>query len=255
MEIPFPVHRLGILGGTFSPPHRSHIALASAAAQQAALDAVLLMPNGDPPHKAVAVSAAHRYEMVRLAAAAHPELFPCDMEMDEAGTRYTVETLQALHRCYPEAQLFFIVGSDVLPGLPGWYGAEEIFRLTRFLVLPRPGLFPTQLLVADARRCGADITLLDMPPSPISSTEAQQRIAAGLPAEELLGEAVESYIYTHGLYFPPEDSALYQSLSSALTPADLSSVMEEARQAVVLAARQGRDGLSARQQTMARHLP
>lgn len=129
---------IGILGGTFDPVHNAHIAVAQLAMRQLNLENVLFLPAGDPPHKHARASRWARMEMVRLAVA-QTGFSSCDIEVTREGTTYTVDTLRALHARYPQAEFFYIIGTDTLYQLPSWRCFAQVKELTQFAVVRRVG--------------------------------------------------------------------------------------------------------------------
>ncbi len=214
--------RIGMLGGTFNPIHNGHIQMAQAALEQIGLDRVLLMVDRDPPHKTVqdAIPASYRFEMARLAAQelGEPKIAACDIELKREGKSYTIDTLRDLQKRNPGAQLFCIVGGDMLKDLPNWKQAREIFRIAAIVAFAREGLQGTEQ--QDAQRLreefGAVVHLLNVAIPPISSTQVRQHIRDALPISGLLPLMVEKYLYENGLYFPPFIKAMQEKLRAAL---------------------------------------
>ena len=185
---------LALLGGSFDPPHRGHLALGEAARRQLGLTRVRLLPAGDPWRKADrgVTPAAERLAMTRLAAADDPTFEVDAREVERAGPSYTVDTLREL-RAEGETDLVLILGSDALADLPAWREPEAIVALARLAVAARAD----EPVKAPA---GARVTVLAMPPLAVSSTLARERIRAGQPVDDLLPPAVAEYIRARGLY-------------------------------------------------------
>jgi nicotinate-nucleotide adenylyltransferase len=201
------VPAIGVLGGSFDPPHAGHVALARHARDELGLDRVWLMPVHTPPHKAAGAdpSPDQRLAMARLAVSGDRGLGVCDEEVRRGGPSYTADTLGAIHERHPEAQLTFIVGADTAQTLPSWREPERVLALARLAVARRPGggSDGAQVLDAVARAAHSvapDVVFLDMAPVEASSTLARERIAAGESTEGLLAPAVREYIDEHGLY-------------------------------------------------------
>ena len=203
--------RLGIFGGSFNPPHNGHLALARAVQSAHALDRVIFMPAGAPPHKhpGELASAADRLEMVRLAIDGHEGFEVSDAELRREGTTYTVDTLEECRRLYPKAELFFLIGADSLVDLPGWRSPKRILELARVVAVNRPGHegSPTAerfsgIAAETLERLRRDC--VEMPASALESRELRRRIrqsGAGSPAlAGALAEGVRHYIERRGLY-------------------------------------------------------
>src|SRR5271154_2870293 len=131
--------RLGVFGGTFDPVHLGHLILAEQCREQAALDQVLFVPAALPPHKQeqTLTPFAQRVEMLTLAISGQPAFRIDELEKDRTGPSYTVHTLTQLHERLPGDELCFILGSDCLPDLPGWYEPRRILELATLLVVAR----------------------------------------------------------------------------------------------------------------------
>jgi len=197
--------KLGVLGGTFDPPHVGHLILAEEARTSLQLERVLFVPAGDPWRKAGqhVTPAEHRLAMLRLALAADPCFEVCTLEVERPGPSYTVDTLEALDRRHrPGAELYFILGEDALHDLPNWKEPERIVDLAWLAVAPRAqssGL-TTSALDAAVPGLSQRIVPVAMPTIDISSTGLRARARAGQSLRYLVPLAVEEYIRRHGLY-------------------------------------------------------
>ncbi len=193
---------VGILGGTFNPPHLAHLVCASEAAAQLGLDRVLLMPVATPPHKEAAVDpgADERLELCRLAAAGDERLEVSRLEIDRGGPSYTVDTLRELHARAPEDDLTFIVGGDIALGLASWREPEAVLRLARIAVAERAGAERRDVVERLRDLEGADIAFFQMPRLDISSSQVRRRVREGRPIRYLVPDAVEARIADRGLY-------------------------------------------------------
>jgi nicotinate-nucleotide adenylyltransferase len=192
---------LGILGGSFNPPHRGHVALARHALRELGLERVLLMPARISPGKPAEedpnpAHPEHRLEMCRLAAAGVEGVEACALEIEREGPSYTVDTLRALHDEHPDTELTFILGADVASTLPTWHEASQLPALARFAVALRAGGRP----LVEPTDVDFPIVRLHMPMIDASSSLVRDRVRRGLPVEELVGRPVASYIAEHGLY-------------------------------------------------------
>lgn len=179
--------RLGVLGGTFDPIHIGHVAAARAAAAALALDQVLFVPSGVPPHKQGHAAPEHRYEMTVLATAGEPIFTVSRLELDRPGLSYTVDTLRALRG----PDLFFICGADAIGDLPSWHEWEQLPKLAHFIAVTRPGVPRPDVQYA---------TYVEIPGIDVSSSAIRERVAAGQPIAGMVAPAVADYIHEHKLY-------------------------------------------------------
>jgi len=195
--------RIGLLGGTFNPPHIAHLVCAQEAFAQLELDRVLLVPVYQPPHKQVEAEPGveHRVELVRRAVAGDPRLAVSRIEADRPERSYTVDTLRRLHESNPEDELTFIVGGDMAHALPTWHRPEAVLALARLGVAEREGVRRADIGERLSGLAGADrIAFFDMPRLDISSSMIRRRVAAGRPIRYLVPGPVADYISEAGLY-------------------------------------------------------
>jgi nicotinate-nucleotide adenylyltransferase len=199
------VPRIGILGGTFNPPHIAHLLCASEARAQLGLDRVWLMPAGVPPHKPTTdePGVAHRVTMCRLAVAAHSEwLEVSELEVEREGPSYTADTLREVHAMHPDAELTFIVGGDMAWSLPTWREPEAILELAQIAVAERVGARREEVReqLAGLAGAGERVVYIDVPRIDISSAALRQRVRGGRPITYLVPDAVSNYIAEWSLY-------------------------------------------------------
>jgi nicotinate-nucleotide adenylyltransferase len=206
------VPAIGILGGSFNPPHLGHLALARDARRELGLERVLLMPLHTAPHKPGGEDPGpgHRLAMTRLAVANEPGVEASALEIERGGPSYSADTLTEIHASDPEDELTFIVGADTALTLPGWRRPETVLGLARLAVASRPGSAEGEVLEALARipmdaapgapRAEPEVVFLSMGPVEASSSLARERLAAGAPVADLLDPAVERYILEHRMY-------------------------------------------------------
>jgi nicotinate-nucleotide adenylyltransferase len=196
--------RIGILGGTFNPPHLGHLVCAQEAYLQLGLSRVILIPARIPPHKPVDEEPGieHRLELCRLAIEGDEQRFEVsDLEASREGPSYTVDTLEQLHSRMPDSELFLIVGGDIAVGLPGWHRPERVLSLATLAVAERPGTSGPAVERAIAPLTGGgQARYFDMPEIGISSTMLRERVGSGQPTKYLMPDAVRSYIDRHHLY-------------------------------------------------------
>jgi nicotinate-nucleotide adenylyltransferase len=198
------VARVGILGGTFNPPHIGHLVCAQEARHALALDRVLLMPTAVPPHKALPddPGADRRLAMCRLVAEEDPWLEVSDLEIARGGASWTVDTLQELHAAHPEHELIFIAGGDMAASLPTWRDPSRVLELvSEFAVAEREDDRREHIMAEIADLPGTErVHFFDMPRIDISSRALRARVAEGRPIHHLVPGAVERYIAEEGLY-------------------------------------------------------
>jgi nicotinate-nucleotide adenylyltransferase len=195
--------RLGILGGTFNPPHIGHLICAQEAYVQLNLDLVMLIPALVPPHKPVEDEPGpeHRLELCRLASRGDDRLDVSDIEIVRTGPSYTVDTLEQLTREAPERDLFLILGGDIAAGLPRWRDPERVLSLATVSVAERRGT-PREAVQDGLAQVKAEgrAQFFTMPTIDVSSTLVRERVRSGAPIRYLVPEAVDHYIRDHGLY-------------------------------------------------------
>lgn len=187
--------RIGILGGTFDPPHVGHTTMARAARDVLGLDHVLLSPAPHPPHKTDAETTPllHRAAMVEAAIAGEERMALAGVE-DANATSYTVDLLRAC-RALTGADLYFILGADSLAELASWRDPAEIMRLATLVVFPRRGSSARAPVAGDA-----SLVVFETPVVDVSSSEIRLRLERGKAADAGLSPAVARYIERHRLY-------------------------------------------------------
>ncbi len=198
---------IGILGGSFDPIHRGHLAIASDVAEAYALARVLFVPaRRSPLRGAPAVAAEERLRMCELATAYNPRFEVSGLELERPPPSYTRDTIAEVRNRYPERELTIIVGADLAEELEEWRAIEELLNEVRMVVVERPGAAPRDL-AALAARLGVDAGQLQKrrrAGPEISSTDIRARIAAGRPYADLVHPAVGRHIEALNLYRIPE---------------------------------------------------
>jgi nicotinate-nucleotide adenylyltransferase len=195
--------RIGILGGTFNPPHLGHLAVAQEAHAQLGLDKVVLMPVFLPPHKELADDPGPdvRYELCRLATAKDDRFEVSRLELDRGGPSYTVDTLREIHAGSPGDDLTFIVGGDVAQGLPSWREPEAVLELATVAVAEREGIRRQDIAERVAALRGASrLVFFDVPRIDISSSQVRRRVREGRPIRYLVPDDVARAIGARGYY-------------------------------------------------------
>jgi len=197
------IAKLGVLGGTFDPPHYGHLTLAETARVQLRLDRVLFVPAGQPPHKPgrPITPAHHRVAMVEAAIADNRAFALSRVDLDRAGPHYTVEMLALLRREYSEAELFFLMGGDSLAEFLTWRDPAGIVRQARLAVMQRPGWeADLEMLERAVPGVRERLVWLDVPYLHVAASDLRRRIREGLPLRYLVPPPVEAYIREHRLY-------------------------------------------------------
>jgi nicotinate-nucleotide adenylyltransferase len=198
-----PCLRLGILGGTFDPPHYGHLTLAENGRVQLDLDRVLFAPAGQPPHKPdrPITPTHHRVAMVEAAIADNPAFVLSRVDLNRAGPHYTVETLTLLRQKHPAAELFFLMGEDSLAKFLTWRDPAGIVRQARLAVMQRPSREPDlTALEQSVPGIRERLVWLDVPHLDVSSSGLRQRVRHGLPLRYLVPPPVEAYVREQRLY-------------------------------------------------------
>jgi len=198
------VASVGILGGTFNPPHIGHLVCAQEARSQLQLDRVVLMPVHTPPHKAALDDPGPeaRLALCQAAIAGDEELEISALEIERGGSSYTVDTLRALHGSREGDDLTFIVGGDMASSLPSWREPEALLELARVAVAEREEHRRQEIAERLGALRGADerIVFFTMPRLDISSSDIRRRIAEGRPIRWLVPAEVCDEIERRGLY-------------------------------------------------------
>lgn len=194
--------RLGVLGGTFDPIHRAHLAVAAAAREALRLDDVLFVPAGDPWRKRdrEITPAQQRLAMVSAVLATHSRYRVSDVEVARDGPSYTVDTLNSLRQEGYET-IWFIVGSDALHDLPHWHEPRRLIELARLAVIVRPqSEFETAQLDALLPGLADVVDIVPMPPVELNATDLRHRLASGDDVGDAIPPAALAYIRAHRLY-------------------------------------------------------
>ncbi len=196
--------RIGIFGGSFDPVHSEHLRLARAAIQSLGLDKLFVLPAHTPPHKKGKriTDDNTRLEMCRLAFAGEEKIEISDYEITQGGTSYTYLTCRHFKQEYKDAELFFLVGTDMLRDFPTWRNPEDILQSATLAVCARnekEGWLERES-EAFERRFHKKFALIHYNGAPVSSTKIRVLAAARKPLTPLVDERVEKYIYDRGLY-------------------------------------------------------
>jgi nicotinate-nucleotide adenylyltransferase len=198
-------YKLGVMGGTFDPIHYGHLIAAENARAELALDQVLFVPTGVPPHKKTMeyTEATIRFQMTALAIASNEFFRVSDLETKRDGPSYTIDTVKALRELYPGVQIYFITGADAILEIATWRNAELLLSMCSFVAVSRPGY-----AMDDIRgRIGSffehpeiNIFGMEVPALDISSTEIRKRVREGKTIKYMLPDNVMDFITEQGLY-------------------------------------------------------
>jgi nicotinate-nucleotide adenylyltransferase len=196
--------RVGLLGGTFNPPHIGHLVCAQEAWSQLGLDRVLLVPVHSPPHKEAEddPGVEARVELCELAVAGDERLGVSRIDADVPGPSFTVDTLERLHERHPGDQLTFIVGGDMAHSLPTWREPEAILDLAQLAVAERADVRRKDIAdrLAGLRGAPERIRFFDMPRIDVSSSLVRRRAAAGRPIRYLVPDPVAAAVERTRMY-------------------------------------------------------
>ncbi|CAG0960981.1 nicotinate-nucleotide adenylyltransferase [Anaerolineae bacterium] len=195
---------IGVLGGTFDPPHIGHLVIAQEAVSQLCLSKIFFAPTRKPPHKLSndITPIEHRLAMVQLAIAPHPRFALSRVDADRAGPTFTVDTMRLLREQFGNhAELFFIMGMDSLASILTWHAPDQLIRLCKLAVFNRPG-FTANLdeLESSLPGVSARVVFLKSPTLEIAASDIQRRVRAGQPIAQHVPVTVADYIARHNLY-------------------------------------------------------
>lgn len=187
-------NRIGILGGTFNPPHLGHLLMAEQVGSQLELDEVWFMPTAQPPHRPgkSTIEAHHRLAMLELAIADNPLFKIQAYEINRGGKNFTADTMAHFRQEYPGVDFYFIIGADSVRDLPIWYDVDRLLTYTQLVGISRPGV--------DQAPSDYPILWVDSPAVDLSSTEIRLRVFLEQSIRYQVPQAVADYIATHGLY-------------------------------------------------------
>ena len=195
--------KIAVFGGTFNPPHNGHLHLLEAFRRAVAFDKVLIVPAAIPPHKEVGnlASGEQRVEMCRRA---FPDCEICDYEVRRGGKNYTADTLAYLKTLYPQATLYFIMGTDMFLSFASWHEPWRVVQNAVILCQKRD----ESVSVEQLRRFGKEslglkeeqFLISEVTPLELSSTAVREAVESGKSIREMVPAAVAEYIEREGLY-------------------------------------------------------
>lgn len=197
--------KIGIMGGTFDPPHIGHLTMAERVREELKLDEVWFLPTGGVCYKDPGEISPPkmRLAMVQLAVAGNPKFRVNSIEVESGENSYTYRTLATLNRQNPDTEFVFIVGADSLDYMDCWREPERIFGSCMVAAVNRQGISMQRLKQKQeelSARFGAKIELVDMPVLAVSSTEIRHRVQREKSIRYLVPDDVRTYILKHGLY-------------------------------------------------------
>ncbi len=191
---------VGVLGGTFDPPHFGHLKAAQAALSGTDAQQIWWLPAAAAPHKAQSAqaSAEHRFQMLKLLIEGEASMSVCDLELARGGTSYTIDTATQLLAQYPDKRFAWVIGADMVQYLPHWVEIERISELITFIGLARPGFeLDVRALPGFLQE---RIQIVPMDECEVSSTDIRAALRAGRSSDAWLPAVVRRYIEENGLY-------------------------------------------------------
>ncbi|MDR3688977.1 MAG: nicotinate-nucleotide adenylyltransferase [Fimbriimonas sp.] len=193
--------KIGILGGTFDPPHNGHLSLAQFAMRELQLDEVIFLPANRNPMKSgkIQAPAKHRLGMIDRLIQTQPGMSYSDMEITRGGPSYAVDTLAELQMVRP-AEYWFLMGVDALRGIGGWKSPSRLMKLCRIAVAVRPPHIVHDVLARLPEEFRGKVDILEMPPMEISSTDIRDRMHRGQNVSPWMSAEVLQYIQANRLY-------------------------------------------------------
>ena len=194
--------RLGILGGSFDPPHIGHLLAAVDAYESLVLDRLFFVPTAIQPLKAGMTSAAahQRLAMVTLLVGADPRFAVDAVEIDRAGLSYTVDTLETFAQRFPNAERFFLIGEDAMAAFGAWRNPEQILKLAKLAILRRQGGVGSVSTIDSEPSLPSGTIALATRLVDVSSTEIRERVRSGKSIRGFVPESVAAFIETERLY-------------------------------------------------------
>ncbi|WHX99388.1 nicotinate-nucleotide adenylyltransferase [Neobacillus sp. DY30] len=185
--------KVGILGGTFDPPHYGHLLIANEVLTKLNLDEIWFMPNQEPPHKkkSESVENIERLQMLELSIKGNPSFNIEKIELERSGPSFTVDTMKILNEQYPNHEFFFIIGADMIEYLPKWHRVDELMKLVKFVGVERPDY---------SIATKYPIIYVDVPAFDVSSSMIRDRVQQGMTVRYLLPDSVIDFIRENHLY-------------------------------------------------------
>lgn len=187
--------KIGVLGGTFDPPHLGHLLIANEVFDAFVLDEIWFMPNQEPPHKKKSnvISDKDRLNLLKLATCGHPKFKIEPIELERKGPSYTYETMRILMEKHLDKQFYFIIGADMIEYLPKWHHIDQLVKMIHFIGVGRPSY---------SHHSEYPILYAKVPEIEISSSLIRSRLKEGKTIRYLVPDAVRNYIEENHLYGP-----------------------------------------------------
>ncbi|MCR5808023.1 MAG: nicotinate-nucleotide adenylyltransferase [Clostridiales bacterium] len=231
--------KIGIFGGTYDPVHLGHIWTARSVKDELELNKLFMVVAADPPHKPNndRTPGAIRYRMLDQALKNEERIFPSDVELKREGKSYTVDTVAHYKSQYRGAELFLVVGGDMLENFPQWREPARILSMAKLVAVSRPDEARDMRALADSieAQFGGRVIISEFTGPDISSTEVRRRMRDAEPVDLLVTREIEHYMYRNALYMPERISAIKSRLAAVLNKKRLNHTMLTVLEAVKLA--------------------
>lgn len=185
--------KVGLLGGTFNPPHIGHLIIAEQVRDQLGLEKIHFLPSYTPPHRNGKTTIDYKYRLIMLEKTIqNDEAFDIDLtEINRKGKSFTYDTIKELKEKNPDTEYYFIIGADMVEDLPNWHKIDELVTLVQFVAVNRPGY---------RLQTTYPVIVLDIPDIDISSSLIRQKVTDGTSIKYLVTSDVNAYIENEGLY-------------------------------------------------------
>ncbi|EEF59858.1 nicotinate (nicotinamide) nucleotide adenylyltransferase [Pedosphaera parvula] len=188
--------KIGLYGGSFDPVHLGHLLVAQAACEEMGLERLFFIPAAQSPFKPgmAPTPAAERLRLLRLALAGKSNYEIDEQEIARGGVSYTIDTVRNYVGRFGDAELYYLIGADHVSSLHKWRESEELARLLKFIVIPRPGQ-PEAVFPGEFRGHS-----LQGFPLGVSASQIRERVRMGLSIDNLVAPAVAEAIRNYKLY-------------------------------------------------------
>lgn len=242
--------RIGIFGGTYNPVHYGHIWTARHVREELSLDKLFMVVAADPPHKPDPDRLAGniRFRMLEGALESEEGIVASDVELKREGKSYTVDTVDFFRKQIRGAEIFLIVGADMLENFPQWRDPRGILGMAKIAAVGRPGNCAELRAVADGitSRFGGEVIVSPFSGPDISSTEVRRRMFEAEPVDSLVPMKTEQYLYENALYMPEDIVSIRNGISEVIRKKRMRHTMMTCCEAVKLAKHYGADTKKAR---------